>query len=162
MMDIQILNKNDDKEKIELSQKKISKPKIQINTTVKDVDKSKIKAQIVDLICRYEPLLDNSVFEIFIRPSSLFLKSTTEYYTRIIVYMENENIDATAEHENVEASFKSAILKIEIELMKARALKRCVGEKEKYYDVNKDIKPKNSKENFINTKGRSSDGIPIG
>lgn len=101
----------DDNEKLILK-------RIRINSNIKDLDKSLIQNELMDLVKKYESVLTDSSIEVFIRLLHLGTQYQKLIYTRILVVTSKERFDVSAEHRNIKLSFYKALYRLENQLSK--------------------------------------------
>lgn len=94
--------------------------KIQINSNIKELDKSKILKKIIELKKRYESILCDSIIEVFIRSHYLGLQGQRLIYTRILILTQKERFDVTSEHQYIHPSFDTALFELDNQLSKKK------------------------------------------
>lgn len=87
--------------------------RIRINSNIKDLDKSWIQKEIIELVKKYESILTDSIIEVFIRLQNLGIPNQKIIYTRILIITSKERFDVTAEHHNIKLSFYKALFRLE-------------------------------------------------
>ena len=99
--------------------------RIRINSNIKDLDKPMIQNKILELIRKYESILRDGIFEIFIRTQCKGEQNQKIIYTRILIFTSEERFDVSAEHRHIKLSFIKALFKLEAKLTKKEPSIEC-------------------------------------
>jgi hypothetical protein len=130
--------------------------KIQINSNIKELDKSKILKKIIELKRRYESILSDSIIEVFIRSHYLGLQGQRLIYTRILILTPKERFDVTSEHQYIHPSFDTALFELDNQLLKKK-ISIASGPKRFPYNFNENITYKNFGFKIIKRKIRTGE-----
>jgi len=115
--------------------------RIRINSNIKDLDRPMIKNQILELSRKYEAILKDGIFEVFIRTQSKGVENQKVFYTRILIFTSKERFDVSVEHRHIKLSFFKALYKLEAQLTKKNLTMRC-GPKRYPYNFSHNITSK--------------------
>lgn len=115
--------------------------RIRINSNIKDLDKPMIQNKILELIQKYESILKDGIFEIFIRTQCKGVQYQKNIYTRILIFTSEERFDVSAEHRLIKLSFIKALFKLEAQFTKKKLSNKC-GPKIYQYNFGENITSK--------------------
>jgi len=100
------------------------KPKIQINSNVEDLNRTRIETAVTRFTKKYGSVLSQSEVEIYIRAHREKQKHQHLIYTRIQLHAHHDKFAATAESWGFDHSLKEALEKIEKQLRRKKKSKR--------------------------------------
>jgi hypothetical protein len=123
------------------NEEKIKLRKIQINSNLRDLDRNFIQRELMDLVKKYEPIFNDSIIEVFIRPQFIGSPNQRIIYTRILVMTSQGKFDITAEHRNIKLSICKALYRLEHQLSIKKTSIACGPKKFPYnFNVNRSYK----------------------
>ena len=105
-------------------------PRIQINSNIENLNRTRVNAAINEFVKKYSSILSPSEFEIYMREHREKQKHQKLIYTRIQAHAHHDNFAATAEAFGEDHSLKEALDKLERQVKKKKMAKKHGGRKE--------------------------------